>query len=160
MNEVADGLFDSSEEVSALFLHLTSDLLLVPMAAIAEVTGEDIDIMPLEEPDDRFCGWISWRGLQLRLLSIEVLFGGKQYALTDQARVVVLNAIGPAREKGFYGLVIQGYPQRVDLVDSAEGQPMVKPSDIPGVLCEVVVMGQLALVPDFETLETLSMTEI
>lgn len=159
MNDITDELFlNEPEEISALFLHLTSDSLLVPMAAIAEVTNDDMEIMPLDEPDDRFYGSVSWRGLQLPLLSFEALSGGRRQTLSAESRVVILNAIGPGKVRGFYGLVVQGYPQRVNIVDIEETQPIARQkSGVPGVLYEVVVMGQLALIPDFEFLETLSM---
>lgn len=156
MNNIADGLLlEEPEEVSALFLHLTSDSLLVPMAAIAEVTNDDMEIIPLDEPDDRFYGSVSWRGLQLPLLSFEAVSGGRRQALTAESRVVILNAIGPGQARGFYGLVIRGYPQRVDIVDTDEAQPISRQSGMPGVLYQVVVMGQSARIPDFEFLETL-----
>ncbi|MBV1932212.1 MAG: chemotaxis protein CheW [Porticoccaceae bacterium] len=156
MNNITDELLlDGPEEISALFLHLASDSLLVPMAAVAEVTNEDMEIIPLDEPDDRFYGSISWRGLQLLLLSFEALSGGRREALSTESQVVILNAIGPGKTRGFYGLVVQGYPQRVNIVDTEEAQPIARQSRVPGALYEVVVVGQLALIPDFDFLETL-----
>lgn len=141
------------------FLHLASGTLLVPMAAIAEVANDNIEVTPLDEPDSRVYGSISWRGTQLLLLSFEALSGGRREALSIESRVVILNAIGSGKERGFYGLAIQGYPQRVDIVDTEDAQPITRLSRVPGVLCEVVIHGQLALIPDFEALEALN-TEV
>ena len=157
MNELTDELLlEGVEEVSALFLRLASDSLLVPMAAIAEVTNDEMNIVPLDEPDSRCYGWVNWRGLELLLLSFEAVSGGRPPTFTKESRVVILNAIGCGKARGFYGLVVQGYPQRVNIVDTDEAQPLAKQSAVPGALYEVVVEGQLALIPDFEYLESLS----
>ena len=158
MNDIADELLlDGPGEISALFLHLASRCLLVPMAAVAEVTNDDMEIIPLDEPDDRFYGSVNWRGVQLLLLSFEALSGGRRQALTAESRVVILNAIGPGKARGFYGLVVQGYPQRVNIIDTDETQSIAQSNnEVPGALYEVVVMGQKALIPDFDYLEALS----
>jgi chemosensory pili system protein ChpC len=153
-NAVDELLLDGPDEVSALLLALANKSLLVPLSAVAEVTNNDMTITPMENPDDRFYGWITWRDQPLPLLSFEGLSGETPLPLTTQSRVVILNAIGAAAERGFYGLVVQGYPQRVNVVDSDEGL-VEKSKDIPGVLYEVVE-GELALIPDFEYLERLS----
>ena len=153
-NAVDELLLDGSEAVSALLLVLANKSLLVPLSAVAEVTNNDMTITPLEEPDDRFYGWITWRDQQLPLLSFEGLLGARPLPLTAQTRVVILNAIGAAAERGFYGLVVQGYPQRVNIVETDDA-PIVKSKDVPGVLYEVIE-GEAALIPDFEYLEKLS----
>ncbi|PCH51460.1 MAG: hypothetical protein COC20_05655 [Cellvibrionales bacterium] len=153
-NAVDELLLDGSDAVSALLLVLANNSLLVPLSAVAEVANNDMAIAPLENPDDRFYGWIMWRDQQLPLLSFEGILGETPVPLTAQSRVVILNAVGAAAERGFYGLVVQGYPQRVNIVDNDE-ELTKKLEDIPGVLYQVV-QEEAALIPDFEYLERLS----
>ena len=153
-NAVDELLLDGSDAVSALLLVLANNSLLVPLSAVAEVANNDMAITPLENPDDRFYGWIMRRDQQLPLLSFEGILGETPVPLTAQSRVVILNAVGAAAERGFYGLVVQGYPQRVNIVDNDE-ELTKKLEDIPGVLYQVV-QEEAALIPDFEYLERLS----
>lgn len=155
MNDVVDELLSKGQrEVAALFLPLSCQTLLVPMAAVAEVTNEQMPISPLGHPDKRFYGWVSWRGQQLALLSFEALSGNERFPYSADSHVVVMNAAGAARNHGFYGLLIQGYPQRIDIIDSEGARTEVKSSDRPGILYELVIDGQFAHIPDFEHMES------
>lgn len=155
MNDVVDELLSEAQrEVAALFLPLSCDTLLVPMAAVAEVTNEQMPISPLGHPDKRFYGWISWRGQQLALLSFEALSGDEPVPYSTGSHVVILNAAGAARNHGFYGLLIQGYPQRIDIADSEDVRPEVRPTNRQGVLYELVINGEFAYIPDFELMES------
>lgn len=155
MSGVVDELLSKAKrEVAALFLTLSCDTLLVPMAAVAEVTNEQMPIKPLGHPDKRFYGWVNWRGQQLPLLSFEALSGHERFPYSADSHVVILNAAGAARNHGFYGLLIQGYPQRIDIVDAEDVRPEVREADRPGVLYELVINGEFAYIPDFEYMES------
>ena len=148
---------DEPDVVSALLLPLEKHTLLVPMAAVAEVTSYDHPVLPLAIQDDRFYGWITWRDQQLPLFSFEGLLGEAPLPLTPQSRVVIFNAIGAAEDRGFYGLVVQGYPQRVNILDTDDTRSELESTDVGCLLYEIKIAEQQALIPDFECLEALSM---
>ncbi len=156
-NAVDEFILDEPDVVSAFLLPIEKHTLMVPMAAVAEVTNYDMTVLPLAKQDDRFYGWITWRDQQLPLFSFEGLLDETPLPLTPQSRVVIFNAIGAAEHRGFYGLVVQGYPQRVNILDTDDARSTLEPSDVSCLLYEIEVAKQSALIPDFEYLEALSM---
>jgi len=146
---------DGFLRVNALLLPVATTPLLVPMSAIAEIVSDDISITPFEAKDERFYGWIRWRNQTLPLLSFEGLSGTTQLPFTAASHIVILNAIGDASKSSFYGLVLQGFPRRIDIANSGGTRPIEKQKDVPGVLYNAELGAELVRIPDFEFLEML-----
>ena len=143
-------------QVNALLLPVAHAPLLVPMAAVAEVAKADMPITPLQEEQESFYGWISWRNQRLPLLSFEGISGSGKRPLTGASRLVILNAIGVAAPRGFYGLVLEGFPRPVKISSTQDGQHAEKMTGPPGVLYNLVVNTEEVLIPDFDLFEALS----
>ncbi len=144
-------------QVNALLLPVAHAPLLVPMVAVAEVAKADIPITPLQQEQESFYGWISWRDQRLPLLSFEGISGTGKRPLTGASRLVILNAIGVAAPRGFYGLVLEGFPRPVKISSTEDGQHVEKLTGLPGVLYNLAVNGEEVLIPDFDLFEALSL---
>lgn len=143
--------------VNALLLPVAYLPLLAPMAAVAEVAKADMPITPLQQEHESFYGWISWREQRLPLLSFEGISGTGKRPLTGASRLVILNAIGVAAPRGFYGLVLEGFPRPIKISSIDDGQHLEKLSGVEGILYKLAVNGEEVLIPDFDRFEELSL---
>ena len=141
--------------VNALLLPVADTSLLVPMSAVAEVVGNGVSLSLLNKPDPNIHGWISWRNQRIPLLSFEGISGALPVEFTSKSLVVILNAIEPASSRGFYGLVLQGFPRRVKVAET-DNNAISPKLDQPGIAYDAGNIGEPALIPDFKTLEKFS----
>lgn len=128
--------------------------LLIPWSAIAEVIDSLPELLPAAARPG-LLGWLRWREQTIPVIDHGGV-GDHPAAMPDSGRrLVVLKAIGPAAEWGFYGLAIRDLPRPVRLgADSELRTQNVAP---PGGAAMLVEMGgEPALIPDFELLETLA----
>ena len=104
---------NTASTLTGLILPLSDRTLLVPNVAVAELityrapqTTEGLPAWLL--------GQISWRDLRLPLLAFEAV-SGAPVSIGEQARVVVLNALGGREQVKFIALLVQGIPRSVKI---------------------------------------------
>ena len=140
-------------EVPSLLMPMQGRPWLIPNIVVAEV-------IPLRQPDrpghgaEWMLGWLSWRDLDLPLISFERLNESGQVHIGEDARIAVLNTV--TGKTGFYAMVIQGIPRmlkvgRNDLVE--------EPGDTgPAETMYIQIGGDLAVVPDLDAIERIIMS--
>lgn len=136
------------KEVPSLLMPMQGRPWLIPNIVVAEV-------IPLRQPDrpghgaEWLLGWLSWRDMDLPLISFERLNESGQVHIGEDARIAVLNTV--TGKTGFYAMVIQGIPRmlkvgRNDLVE--------EPGDTgPAETMYIQIGGDLAVVPDLDAIE-------
>jgi len=137
--------------IRALIIPLQDRNLLLPNVAVAEV-------VPYMRPHaiaaapDWLLGAISWRGLNIPLISYDRMHGVQTEGVIGQARIAVINTVRADGGLQFYALVTAGIPQlkRVNTdtiqelsADAGEGQ-----------LSQVQVADISAVIPDLNALES------
>lgn len=134
--------------LAGLLLPLTDRNLLVPNVAVAE-------LIPYRAPQVAagmpawLLGQVSWRDLELPLLSFEAACGG-QPDLGATPRIAVLNAIGGRAQVKFIALLVQGIPRSIRL-DAALARCS---AELNALELEAVQLGEIqARIPDLIGLE-------
>ncbi len=135
--------------LTALLLPLSDRTLVLPNVAVAELIGYQFG-QPAPDRPAWHLGHITWRNQLLPLVSFEAACGAP-LVMGEQARIVVLNALGDSPLR-FIGLLIQGVPRscRLDSQLSYVDVPLA-----PLEIAAVQVGEQVAKVPDLVGIERL-----
>jgi chemosensory pili system protein ChpC len=102
-----------------------------------------------------FLGDISWRGIDVPLLSFEEVNGGSRPPKNTEVRIAVLNNVGTdAKKLPFVAILTQGLPRLVKVSEDII-QQAVK-SDLPAEHSRIRVDGEDAIIPNLSYLESLA----
>lgn len=137
--------------VRCMFLPFVDKGLLVPSTGVAEIVG----LSPPKEVDSGppwLAGLMTWRGLDIPLVSVERVLGEDAPPAGVRNRVAVMHTLSDTLQPAFYGIVIQRLPTVVLAsernVDGGQGDVTAW---MRGALD--LEVGR-ALIPNFEHLET------
>lgn len=136
-------------QLTGLLLTLSDRLLLLPNTAVAELVAYR-HVQAAENSPDWLLGQISWRDLNLPLLSFESASNAGAVT-TERARVVIINAIGGRPKFRFFALLIQGIPRSVRI--EANLLSLKDEALLPLELDAVSIDGETAKIPDLVALE-------
>jgi chemosensory pili system protein ChpC len=127
--------------------------LILPNTAIAEIVPYS-EPEPLEDAPAFLLGRMSWRGQEIPLISFEAVCGKDAPALNPRARLAVLNTLNGNAALPFFAVLTQGIPQLLQ-VSEANLQPIGHETLLsPMTLCQVLVNGEPAVIPDLDALES------
>lgn len=143
---------DISHIIRGVLIQVAKARLLLPNAAIAEVLSY-APPEPVADAPDWLLGRIRWRGWRLPLVSFS------RYAqLAEEqgglgSKVIVLKALGGDTKHPYFAVLTQGFPRLVTVTDAAltrldEGEKLPG-----GVLSQVRLNQDDAIVPDLAELE-------
>jgi chemosensory pili system protein ChpC len=144
---------DLNAAVRSLLIPLTNDTLLLPNASLAEIVNFS-DPVPVEDSPEWFLGLLSWRGLQVPLISFETLKGESTGDQAKKLRIAILNAPSGNDALPFYGMVVQGIPHLIMASQSIVSSLSEQDEEV-GVLAHVLVEAEPAIIPDLEGLESM-----
>jgi len=139
------------DAIRTLIIPLQDRNLLLPNVAVAEVVPY-MRPRAIADAPDWMLGVISWRGLNIPLISYDRLHGVQTEGVIGQARIAVINTVHANGGLEFYALVTAGIPQlkraNTDNIqevsaDAGEGQ-----------LSQVQLADIAAVIPDLDALET------
>jgi chemosensory pili system protein ChpC len=144
---------DLGHELYSLLIPLGQERLIVPRACVAEVitwqAPEKMDGTPAW-----YLGTIQWNGRQVPVISFEAACGQSYPPPGTRTRIVFFVALGSHITGGYFGLITQGFPQLVRVnEDVVKSDPSRTFSDHGPVLCQVRMLNESPLIPDFECLE-------
>lgn len=136
-------------EVPSLMVPLQGRPLLVPNLAVAEIVPFNAPV-PVSGKPQWYLGQIMWRGVKVPVVSL-VQLRGEDEDIPPEARIAVFNGLTGALP--FYGVITHGIPRLV----------RVRPQDIEGTDgmytpvddAFVAVGGELAIIPNLSTLESM-----
>ena len=137
------------DEVASLLIPMVGRPMLLPNVAVAE-------IVPWEEPEKQdnapewFLGNVTWRGINVPLVSLELMNDTDVDEAYSGHRIAVLNGLGGTK-KEFYAVSVQGLPRliRVFGEEVSGDEPLSEPSYDMNVL----VSGERAMIPDLDYVE-------
>jgi chemosensory pili system protein ChpC len=140
-------------EIYSLLVPLTEGRLIIPRACVAEVIGFQTPSEMTGAPP-WYIGTVSWNGKVVPLISFEGACGQSIAPVSGRTRIVLLHALGARVEGGHFALVSQGFPQLVRV-----SSDVVRPdnsrvfAERTPVICQIRMLNETPLVPDFERLE-------
>lgn len=141
-----------AHELYSLLVPLSEERLIVPRACVAEVTT-------WQEPEEMagappwYLGTIQWNGRAVPVISFEMACGQQLPPSGTRTRIVIFHALGNQLSVGYFGIITQGFPQLVRVnADVVKADPSRGFEPGP-VLCQVRMLNESPLIPDFEWLE-------
>ena len=141
------------DKVRSLLIPVHGGTLLLPNVAVAEVVDYRTP-QPTEDGPPWLLGFMDWRGLDVPLISFEVVRGDGNPEVDSHARVAVVNTI-KGGEVAFYALLTTGIPRLVRVAEEDVMPADTEESLAPGEAARVLVNGAPAVIPDLDTLESL-----
>jgi len=145
----------ATEELYCLLVPLAEERLLVPRACVTEVINYQAPT-PMEAAPPWYLGTVAWGGRRLPLVSFEAACGRNPPRASGRTRIVVMQGITASgdRSLGHFAVLTQGFPQLVrvspDVVHLDDSRVF---GDRVPVICQVRMVNEYPLVPDFERLE-------
>ena len=144
-----------AEELYCLLVPLADDRLLVPRSCVTEVINYQAPT-PMENAPMWYLGTVAWGGRRVPLVSFEAACGRNVPRTSGRTRLVVMQGITPHSEAagGHFAVLTQGFPQLVRL-----SPDVLHPDDSRSfgerspVFCQVRMINEYPLVPDFERME-------
>jgi len=143
-----------TREIRGLMIPVTNGRVLLPNASVAEVITLSVpDKIP--NAPEWLMGRVNWRGWRLPLFSFSLLAGMAIDEGSRGTRVTVLKALGGHPKMPFIAMLAQGFPRLTtispeSLIPSNESIPTR-----PGVLMNVMVRDDHAVIPDLGQIEQL-----
>ncbi len=141
------------DEIYCLLVPLADERLLVPRSCVTEVINYQAPT-PMENAPAWYLGTIAWGGRRVPLVSFEAACGHNPPRASGRTRIVVMQGVTSDLAAGHFALLTQGFPQLVRL-----SPEVVQPDDSrtfgdrSPVVCQVRMVNELPLVPDFERIE-------
>jgi chemosensory pili system protein ChpC len=107
---------DLRDELYSLLVPLAGERLIVPRACVAEVIGYQTPAAMTNAPP-WYAGLVTWSGRNVPVVSFEGAFGQPLPSVSTRTRIVIFHANGGALQAGFFGMLTQGFPQLVRMVN-------------------------------------------
>ena len=142
-----------AHELYSLLIPLAQERLIVPRACVAEVvtwqTPERVEGVP-----PWYLGTINWSGRPVPVISFEAACGQPVPAAGTRTRIVIFVALSSQVTGGYFGVITQGFPQLVRVNnDVVKSDPSRTFPERGPILCQVRMLNESPLIPDFEHLE-------
>jgi chemosensory pili system protein ChpC len=143
------------DELYCLLVPLADERLLVPRSCVTEVINYQAPT-PLEGQPPWYLGTVAWGGRRVPLVSFEAACGRSAPRTSGRTRIVIMQGITGHAEAigGHFAVLTQGFPQLVrlspDLVHADDSRSF---GDRVPVICQVRMVNEHPLVPDFDRLE-------
>lgn len=142
-----------THELYSLLVPLTHERLIVPRACVAEVVTWQAP-EKMEGTPPWYLGTVHWSGRPVPVISFEAACGQALPVPGNRTRIVIFVALGEAVAGGYFGLVTQGFPQLVRVnEDVVKADPSRNFPERGPVLCQVRMLNESPLIPDFDWLE-------
>jgi chemosensory pili system protein ChpC len=147
MNEVA------ANELYSLLIPLAQERLIVPRACVAEVVTWQAP-EKMEGAPPWYLGTIHWSGRPIPVISFEAVCGQTPPPPGSRTRIVIFVALSNQITGGYFGVITQGFPQLVRVnADVVKPDPSRNFPDDGPILCQVRMLNESPLIPDFQHLE-------
>lgn len=139
-----------NEEVASLLVPMVARPMLVPNVTVAEIVDWEAPVRRDNDPD-WMLGMFSWRGVDIPLVSLELMNDPDEDEGFSGSRIAVLNGVGTSKQ-GFYAVCVQGIPRLVRVYPAEIGGEE-KVNDAPAFEMMVTVNGEKAMIPNLDYVE-------
>jgi chemosensory pili system protein ChpC len=142
-----------TNELYSLLIPLAQERLIVPRACVAEVVTWQAP-EKMEGAPPWYLGTIHWSGRPVPVISFEAVCGQTFPPPGNRTRIVIFVALTSQLTGGYFGVLTQGFPQLVRAnPDVVKADPSRNFPDHSPVLCQVRMLNESPLIPDFQRLE-------
>jgi len=144
--------------VRSLMIPMVHDQLFLPNASLAEIITYKAP-EPIDNSPDWCLGMLSWRGLEVPIVSFEGIQNNETVEVTNKCRIAVFNALGGNAQLPFFAVVVQGIPHLVQANQSVVTALAEDMGDEEAVLAHVLVEAEPAVIPDLDLIESMLLKE-
>jgi chemosensory pili system protein ChpC len=143
-------------DIRGVMINVTNGRLLLPNATIAEViTYSEPEVVP--DAPSWLLGRLRWRGWRLPIISFARLAGYSDREGERGSKVAVLKALSGNPRLPYFAMLTQGFPRLTTVSAAALA---LTPTDFdvelpPGVLSQVQLRDEPAVIPDLNQIEAL-----
>jgi chemosensory pili system protein ChpC len=142
----------AEERIHSLEIPLSGTSLLVPSAAVAEVTNPT-EFFPVPGTPPWLLGVMGWRSQAVPVVSFEALLGEPVATALPSSKIVVFYPIAGRREGDFYGVLSLSEPRPQSVTsNTVETENPERLPDTPLIAAGVKIKGRTLLIPDFDAL--------
>jgi chemosensory pili system protein ChpC len=142
-----------AQDLYSLLVPLAQERLIVPRACVAEVVTWQAP-EKMEGAPPWYLGTIHWSGRAVPVISFEAACGHSLPAPGTRTRIVIFVGLSNQVPGGYFGLITQGFPQLVRVnADVVKPDPSRNLPERGPILCQVRMLNESPLIPDFECLE-------
>jgi chemosensory pili system protein ChpC len=143
----------ATDELYCLLVPLSEDRVLVPRSCVTEVINYQAPT-PMEGAPAWYLGTVAWGGRRVPLVSFEAACGRQPPRTSGRTRIVVMQGITSHTAGGHFAVLTQGFPQLVRVAaDVLQADDTRSFGDRGPVACQVRMLSEYPLLPDFERLE-------
>ena len=134
--------------------------MLIPGAAVAEIIPYE-PLQRVQDTPDWFLGFLGWRGVQVPVVSFEMLTVGRgSFSLVSvsSASLVIMKALADAEDLKFFAIVAQALPRLVQI----EPDALVEIDEAPNQaeLQRAKFGAEIVSIPDLDHIEQLILSVI
>lgn len=146
---------EDAAEIPSLLVPMSGYKLVLPTVSVAEMVAYQAPQISLESSSETpqwFLGNFLWRGVQVPMVSYEVLNNDDLPSIRDDSQLIILNATSVDSKLKFMCMPTQGIPRlsRVAVNEISENTRLgAKPFD----QMQVFVAGEQAAIPNIEKIE-------
>ncbi len=147
---------ESIQEVYSLMIPTVNSNILLPNTNVAEVVPfSNVELFGEESTKPNwYLGHLLWRGIDIPLLSIDLMKGEKDAQANKRSRVAIAHTLNMNRELPYLALVVQGIPRlshvREDNIEYMQDQELSEAEKM-----RVEIDSVMASIPDLDRLETM-----
>lgn len=139
------------EQIAGLLIPMVGRPMILPNVAIAEIVQWKRPTRKDNAGPQWLLGKVEWRGLQIPLLSLELMNNIELDEAQYGSRIAVVNGVGKTRLP-FYAISIQGIPRLIRVYPEEITQEEKQP-DKPAMAYQMAVSGERMMVPDLDYVE-------
>lgn len=139
-----------NEEVASLLVPMVARPMLLPNVTVAEIVGWENPTRRDGDPE-WLLGMFHWRGIDIPLVSLELMNDPDEEEGHEGTRIAVLNGVGKTKQD-FYAISVQGIPRLVRVYPAEIGVEEDF-ENTPAFEMMVTVNGEKAVIPNLDFVE-------
>ena len=144
---------NKTKEIPSLLIPMQSHQLLLPTVSVAEmIPYREPQSDPLSENHSWYLGRLSWRGINVPMISIEGINGQAIAEPKGTSQVAILNTTGNDMRLPFLAIPTQGIPHLCRVVRDEISEDLQTPLGNFEEM-HVYVAGEQAVIPDINQIE-------
>lgn len=145
----------AENRIHSLEIPLAQGSLLVPSAAVAEVTNPT-ELFPIPGTPPWMLGVIGWRSQAVPVISFEALTGQAPSFVAPSSKMVVFYPLVGRRDGDFYAMLSSSEPRPQTITSGAiESEDPARLPDTPLVAAGIRMKDRTLFIPDFDVLRRL-----
>jgi chemosensory pili system protein ChpC len=140
-------------EVYSLMIPIIDESILLPNTTVAEIIPFG-DVTLNTTGPDWYIGELHWHGMEIPMVSLDILHGGEDPQANRRARVAVVHTLNNNEEMPYIAIVVQGIPRLTHVTEPSIS--LVEDAELKIAEKAKVRIGAIqATIPDLDKLEEL-----